>query len=103
MRQQRYGRIVNYSSVSGLSGNSGQANYGAAKAGVAGLTRVAAKDLGRYGVTVNCIAPGYFETDMATSLKHHPVRGPQILDRIPAGRWGTVEIRPVVEVPGLPT
>lgn len=58
MRQQRCGRIVNYSSVSGLNGNSGQANYGAAKAGVAGLTRVAARDLGRYGVTVNCIAPG---------------------------------------------
>jgi NAD(P)-dependent dehydrogenase (short-subunit alcohol dehydrogenase family) len=58
MRQQRYGRIVNYSSVSGLQGNSGQANYGAAKAGVAGLTRVVARDLGRYGVTVNCIAPG---------------------------------------------
>jgi NAD(P)-dependent dehydrogenase (short-subunit alcohol dehydrogenase family) len=58
MRQQRYGRIVNYSSVSGLGGNSGQANYGAAKAGVGGLTRVVARDLGRYGVTVNCIAPG---------------------------------------------
>ena len=58
MRQQRFGRIVNYSSVSGLGGNSGQANYGAAKAGVAGLTRVVARDLGRYGVTVNCIAPG---------------------------------------------
>lgn len=58
MRQQRYGRIINYSSVSGLGGNSGQANYGAAKAGVAGLTRVVARDLGRYGVTVNCIAPG---------------------------------------------
>ena len=58
MRQQRFGRIVNYSSVSGLQGNSGQANYGAAKAGVAGLTRVVARDLGRYGVTVNCIAPG---------------------------------------------
>ncbi|MEX2080734.1 MAG: SDR family NAD(P)-dependent oxidoreductase [Dehalococcoidia bacterium] len=58
MRQQRFGRIVNFSSVSGLQGNSGQANYGAAKAGVAGLTRVAARDLGRYGVTVNAIAPG---------------------------------------------
>ena len=58
MRQQRYGRIVNFSSVSGLRGNSGQANYGAAKAGIAGLTRVVARDLGRYGVTDNCIAPG---------------------------------------------
>lgn len=58
MRQQRAGRIVNYSSVSGLQGNSGQANYGAAKAGVGGLTRVCARDLGRYGVTVNAIAPG---------------------------------------------
>ncbi len=58
MRQQRYGRIINFSSGSGLNGNSGQSNYGAAKAGVAGLTRVVARDLGRYGVTCNCIAPG---------------------------------------------
>ena len=58
MRQQRYGRIVNFSSISGLRGISGQSNYGAAKAGIAGLTRVVARDLGRYGVTTNCIAPG---------------------------------------------
>ncbi len=58
MRQQRYGRIINFSSGSGLGGNSGQANYGAAKAGIAGFTRVVARDLGRYGVTCNCIAPG---------------------------------------------
>ncbi|MBI2913121.1 MAG: SDR family oxidoreductase [Chloroflexi bacterium] len=58
MRQQRYGRIVNFSSGSGLRGNSGQANYGAAKAGIVGLTRVVARDLGRYGVTCNAIAPG---------------------------------------------
>ncbi len=57
-RQQRYGRIVNFSSGSGLNGNPGQANYGAAKAGVAGFTRVVAKDLGRYGVTCNAISPG---------------------------------------------
>jgi NAD(P)-dependent dehydrogenase (short-subunit alcohol dehydrogenase family) len=56
-RQQRYGRIVNFSSGSGLIGNPGQANYGAAKSGIAGFTRVVAKDLGRYGVTCNCIAP----------------------------------------------
>jgi len=58
MRQQRYGRIVNFSSISGLRGISGQSNYGAAKAGIAGLTRVVARDMGRYGVTCNCIAPG---------------------------------------------
>ncbi|TAK57365.1 MAG: SDR family oxidoreductase [Dehalococcoidia bacterium] len=58
MRQQRYGRIVNFSSTSGIIGNPGQANYGAAKSGVAGFTRVVAKDLGRYGVTCNAIAPG---------------------------------------------
>lgn len=58
MRQQRYGRIINFSSTSGLIGNTGQFNYGAAKAGIAGLTRVVAKDLGRYGVTCNAIAPG---------------------------------------------
>ncbi len=58
MRQQRYGRIINVSSESGLTGNAGQANYGAAKAGIAGFTRVVARDLGRYGVTCNAIAPG---------------------------------------------
>ncbi len=57
MRQQRYGRIINFSSQSGLVGNPGQANYGAAKSGVAGFTRVIARDLGRYGVTCNAIAP----------------------------------------------
>ncbi len=57
-RQQRYGRIINYSSISGLGGLPGQANYGAAKAGIAGFTRVVARDLGRYGVTCNAISPG---------------------------------------------
>ncbi len=57
MRQQRFGRIINFSSSSGLMGNAGQANYGAAKAGIAGFTRVVARDLGRYGVTCNAIAP----------------------------------------------
>ena len=58
MRQQRRGRIISISSTSGLYGNSGQANYGAAKDGIAGLTRVAARDLGRYGITVNAVCPG---------------------------------------------
>ena len=57
MRQQRYGRIINFSSQSGLVGNTGQANYGAAKSGIAGFTRVIARDLGRYGITCNAIAP----------------------------------------------
>ena len=57
MRQQRYGRVINFSSQSGLVGNTGQANYGAAKSGVAGFTRVVARDLGRYGITCNAIAP----------------------------------------------
>jgi 3-oxoacyl-[acyl-carrier protein] reductase len=57
MRQQRYGRIINFSSISGLWGNAGQANYGAAKSGTAGFTRVVARDLGRYGVTCNAIVP----------------------------------------------
>ncbi len=58
MRQQRFGRIINFSSTSGLVGNTGQVNYGAAKAGIAGMTRVVSKDLGRYGVTCNAISPG---------------------------------------------
>jgi 3-oxoacyl-[acyl-carrier protein] reductase len=58
MRQQRSGRIINYSSISGLGGLPGQSNYGAAKAGIAGFTRVVARDLGRYGVTCNAISPG---------------------------------------------
>jgi NAD(P)-dependent dehydrogenase (short-subunit alcohol dehydrogenase family) len=66
MRQQRYGRIVNFSSISGLRGNTGQANYGAAKAGVAGFTRVVARDLGRNGVTCNAIAPAAITRMTAT-------------------------------------
>jgi NAD(P)-dependent dehydrogenase (short-subunit alcohol dehydrogenase family) len=58
MRQRRYGRIINFSSISGLGGLPGQSNYGAAKAGIAGFTRVVARDLGRYGVTCNAISPG---------------------------------------------
>ena len=66
MRQQRYGRIINFSSESGLWGNAGQANYGAAKSAIAGLTRVVARDLGRYGVTCNVIAPRAWTRLVAT-------------------------------------
>jgi len=91
MRQQRWGRIVNFSSISGLEGASGQANYGAAKAGVAGLTRVVARDLGRYGVTCNAIAPGA-TTRMTQSV---PDRARELRARagITAGGAPAAEIR----------
>ena len=80
MRQQRNGRIINMSSSSGLLGNAGQANYGAAKAGIAGFTRVCARDLGRYGVTVNCVAPSAatrmtVSPEMEEALKARIARG----------------------------
>jgi len=80
MRQQRSGRIINMSSSSGLAGNAGQANYGAAKAGIAGFTRVCARDLGRYGVNVNCVAPSAatrmtVSPEMEEALKARVARG----------------------------
>ncbi|MGQ9572476.1 MAG: SDR family NAD(P)-dependent oxidoreductase [Dehalococcoidia bacterium] len=77
MRQQRYGRIINFSSQSGLWGNAGQANYGAAKAGIAGFTRVVARDLGRYGVTCNCIAPRALTRMTADLPQRPPTAAPQ--------------------------
>ena len=76
MRQQRYGRIINFSSESGLWGNAGQANYGAAKSGIAGLTRVVARDLGRYGVTCNAIAPRAMTRLTATIPQQRPGAAP---------------------------
>ena len=68
MMKQRYGRIINITSVIGALGNPGQANYAAAKAGVAGMTRSLARELGSRGITVNCIAPGFIETEMTENL-----------------------------------
>lgn len=68
MLKQRYGRIVNISSISGVSGNAGQANYSASKAGLIGLTKTLAKELGKKGILVNAVAPGFVETDMTASL-----------------------------------
>jgi NAD(P)-dependent dehydrogenase (short-subunit alcohol dehydrogenase family) len=75
MRQQRYGRIINFSSESGVVGNAGQANYGAAKSGIAGFTRVVARDLGRYGVTCNCIVPRAWTRMTATIAEARPPKG----------------------------
>lgn len=89
MMKQRYGRIVNMSSVSGVGGNAGQANYAASKAGVIGLTKTVARELAARGVTANAVAPGFITTDMTDALseKQHEAIGAQI----PAKRFGTPE------------
>jgi 3-oxoacyl-[acyl-carrier protein] reductase len=86
MMKQRYGRIVNITSVVGASGNPGQANYAAAKAGVAGMTRALARELGSRGITVNCVAPGFIETDMTAKLPEEQQQA--LLGQIPLGRLG---------------
>jgi 3-oxoacyl-[acyl-carrier protein] reductase len=89
MMKQRYGRIVNITSVVGASGNAGQANYAAAKAGVAGMTRALARELGSRNITVNCIAPGFIATDMTEVLPEAQKNA--LLGQIPLGRLGTPE------------
>jgi len=89
MMKQRYGRIVNITSVVGASGNPGQANYAAAKAGVAGMTRALARELGSRGITVNCVAPGFIATDMTDSLPE--AQKTALLTQIPLGRLGAPE------------
>jgi len=86
MMKQRYGRIVSITSVVGASGNPGQANYAAAKAGVAGMTRALARELGSRGITVNCVAPGFIETDMTAALPEEQQKA--LLGQIPSGRLG---------------
>ena len=86
MMKQRYGRIISITSVVGASGNPGQANYAAAKAGVAGMTRALARELGSRGITVNCIAPGFIETDMTASLPEEQQKA--LLGQIPLGHLG---------------
>ena len=87
MMKQRYGRIVSITSVVGASGNPGQANYAAAKAGVAGMTRALARELGSRGVTVNCVAPGFIATDMTDKLAE--AQRVALLAQIPVGRLGS--------------
>jgi len=89
MMKQRYGRIINITSVVGASGNAGQANYAAAKAGVAGMTRALARELGSRHITVNCVAPGFIATDMTEGLPE--AQKAALLQQIPLGRLGTPE------------
>ena len=87
--RQHYGRVINMSSVVGLTGNPGQANYAAAKAGLIGFTKAVAREVASRNVTVNAVAPGYIATGMVEGLTEEQ-RG-QILERIPMGRFGTSE------------
>jgi len=89
MMKQRYGRIVNITSVVGAAGNPGQANYAAAKAGVAGMTRSLARELGSRNITVNCVAPGFIATDMTEGLAE--AQKTALLQQIPLGRLGQAE------------
>jgi 3-oxoacyl-[acyl-carrier protein] reductase len=86
MMKQRYGRIISITSVVGASGNPGQANYAAAKAGVAGMTRALARELGSRNITVNCVAPGFIATDMTASLPEEQHKA--LLGQIPLGHLG---------------
>jgi len=89
MMKARWGRIINITSVVGASGNAGQANYAAAKAGVAGLARALARELGSRNITVNCVAPGFIDTDMTRALSDE--RRTALLAQIPLGRLGAVD------------
>lgn len=86
MMKARFGRIINITSVVGQMGNAGQTNYASSKAGVEGFTRALAREIGSRGVTVNCVAPGFVETDMTEELDERLLNS--MLDAVPVGRMG---------------
>lgn len=94
MIKRKRGSVVTLSSVAGLDGNAGQANYSASKAGIVGFTRALAKEVGRFGVRANCVAPGFISTEMTDALTGAQRR--DTLGRIPLGRWG--EAREVADL-----
>ncbi|MFI4938732.1 MAG: 3-oxoacyl-ACP reductase FabG [Burkholderiales bacterium] len=89
MIKAKHGRIINITSVVGSAGNAGQMNYAAAKAGVAGMSRALAREIGSRNITVNCIAPGFIDTDMTKALSEQQITG--LLQQIPLGRFGLPE------------
>ncbi|WP_288107362.1 3-oxoacyl-ACP reductase FabG [Limnobacter sp.] len=89
MMKARHGRVINITSVVGVTGNPGQANYAAAKAGVAGMTKALARELGSRNITVNCVAPGFIKTDMTDALSEAQID--QLKQQIPLGRLGQVD------------
>jgi 3-oxoacyl-[acyl-carrier protein] reductase len=89
MMKARWGRIINITSVVGASGNPGQANYAAAKAAVVGMTKSLARELGSRNITVNCVAPGFIDTDMTRALSDDQRKA--LLEHIPLGRLGTAQ------------
>jgi len=89
MMKARFGRIISIASVVGAAGNAGQTNYSAAKAGMIGFSKSLAQEVGSRGITVNCVAPGFIDTDMTRALPE-PARV-KLLERIPLGKLGTVE------------
>ena len=89
MMKARAGRIVNVTSVVGFTGNPGQANYAAAKAGIVGFSKSLAREVGSRNITVNCVAPGFIETDMTRGLAPEQVK--KLVENVPLGRLGRVE------------
>ncbi len=89
MMKARAGRIVNVSSVVGFTGNAGQANYAAAKAGMVGFSKSLAREVGSRNITVNCVAPGFIETDMTRALAEEQVK--RLVENVPLGRLGRVD------------